>query len=79
MKKQNPHKRRTLTSVQMKPEIAKMMARFVARGLSKSEIINEALRQYLLEMELAETRRQLLPLAQAKGIYTDHDLTRLLA
>ena len=70
---------RKLTSVQVKPEIAKMMARLVAQGMSKSEVINEALRQYLIEKELAEVRRQLLPYAQSKGIFTDQDIDRLLA
>ena len=70
---------RNLTSVQVKPEIAKMMARLVAQGMSKSEVINEALRQYLIEKELSEVRRQLLPYAQAKGIFTDQDIDRLLA
>ncbi len=69
---------RNLTSVQMKPEIAKMLARLVAQGISKSEVINEALRQYLIEKELLDLRRQLLPYAQNRGIYTDQDIERLL-
>ena len=70
-------KRQGLTSVQMRPEIARMIARYVKEGMSKSEIINEALRQYLIEKELQDIKRRLLPLAQAKGIYTDSDVERL--
>lgn len=69
-------KREGITSVQLRPEIVSRMNRYVRRGISKSEIINEALRQYLIEKELQEIRRQLVPLAQAKGIYTDEDVER---
>ena len=65
-----------MTSVQIRPQIAKMLARLLMQGLSKSEIINEALRQYLLEKELEESRQQLLPYAKAKGLYTDEDIER---
>ena len=71
-------KREGLTSVQVRPEIARMMAHYVQQGMSKSEIINEALRQYLIEKELQEVRRKILPFAQAKGIYTDEDVRRTL-
>ncbi len=71
-------KREGLTSVQIRPQIARMMEKFARRGLSKSELINEALRQYLIEKEFQELRNELLPYAQAKGIYTDEDVERLL-
>ncbi|OGX05195.1 MAG: hypothetical protein A3G87_06810 [Omnitrophica bacterium RIFCSPLOWO2_12_FULL_50_11] len=74
--KQN--KRKGLTSVQLRPAIARMLARLVKRGASKSELINEALRQYLIEQELNEIRMRLTPYAQAKGIYSDQDLEPLL-
>ncbi len=65
-----------LTSVQIRPQIAKMMAHFVGMGVSKSELINEALRQYFIERELQELKQKLAPYAQAKGIYTDEDVER---
>lgn len=71
-------KREGITSVQMRPEIAKMMLRYLKQGMSKSELINEALRQYLIDREFQEIRNQLLPFAQSKGIYTDQDVERLL-
>ena len=74
----NKIKRRGLTSVQIRPQIAKMLERFVGQGTSKSELINEALRQYLLGRELQEIRAQLIPYAQARGIYTDEDVERAL-
>ena len=73
------HKRREgLTSVQVQADIAKKLADYAKKGYSKSEIINEALRQYLIEKELQEIRQRLIPLAQAKGIYTDGDIERAL-
>ncbi len=66
-----------LTSVQIRPQIAKMMAHFVGMGMNKSELINEALRQYLIDRELQEMKRKLAPYAQAKGIYTDEDVERV--
>ena len=45
---------------------------------SKTEIINEALRIYLLDQELQEIRARMVPYAQAKGIYTDEDVERFL-
>ena len=70
-------KREGLTSVQIRPNLARMIAYYVRQGMSKTEIINEALRQYLIEKELREIRQRLVPLAQAKGIYTDEDIERL--
>ena len=63
-----------LTSVQIRPQVARLLKRFVKRGISKSELINEALRQYLIEKEFQEIRSRLVPYAQAKGIYTDEDI-----
>lgn len=74
--KQPQPKREGLTSVQIKPRLARMIQFFIKRGMSKSQLINEALEQYLVDKELQEIRRGLLPFAQAKGIYTDEDVKR---
>ena len=71
-------KREGLTSVQIRPPIARLLLHYVKQGMTKSEIINEALRQYLIEKELQEIRQQMIPLAQSKGIYTGEDIDRLL-
>ncbi len=71
-------KRRGLTSVQLRPSISKMMQKYTKKGMSKSELINEALRQYLIEKELHEIREQLVPYAKAKGVYTDEDVEKFL-
>ena len=35
-------------------------------------------REYLIERELLEMKQKLIPYAQAKGIYTDEDVERVL-
>ena len=47
-------------------------------GMTKTEIINEALRRFLLEREFQSIREKAIPFAQAKGIYTDEDVERFL-
>ena len=71
-------KRPGLTSVQIRPQVAKMLERFVKRGLSKSELINEALRQFLIEKEFQDIREKMIPYGQAKGFYSDEDVDRVL-
>jgi len=71
-------KRKGVTSVQIRPAVARILERFVKRGMSKSELINEALRQYLVEREFEEIRARMIPYAQSKGIYTDEDVERAL-
>jgi len=78
MKKTIGAKKRSLTTVQLRPRVAQMLQVYVRQGYSKSELINEALLRYLREQEFQEIRRQLVPLAQAKGIYTDEDVMRFL-
>lgn len=70
-------KREGLTSFQMRSDIARKLRIYLHKGITKSEFINEALRQYLIEKELQDIRRQMVPLAQAKGIYTDEDVDRI--
>lgn len=72
-------KRKNLTSVQLRPKIARMVATLMTReGMTKTEIINEALRRFLLEREFQWVREKLVPYAQVKGIYTEEDVNRVL-
>ncbi len=72
-------KRKGVTSVQLRPKIAKMVTVLMNReGMTKTEIINEALRRFLLEREFQGVREKLIPYAQAKGIYADEDVERVL-
>ncbi len=71
-------KRAGMTSVQIRPQIIKNMAPLLKQGMTKSEIINEALRKYLAEKNFQAVRESLVPYAQAKGLYTDEDVMRFL-
>lgn len=57
----------------------RMLEAYARSGVSKSEVINNALKEYLLDREFQKIRNSLLPLAQARGIYTDEDVERLLS
>lgn len=70
-------KREGLTSVQIHPDLARKISFYLRKGVTKSQLINEALRQYLIEKEFQEIRKEMIPLAQRKGIYTDEDVERL--
>ncbi len=67
-----------LTTIRIRPQIAKMLNKVASLGMSKTELINEALRQFLIERGFQEIRSRMVPLAQSKGIYTDEDVERLL-
>lgn len=76
--KKNTSGRTGLTSVQIKPELLKLMMPYLQQGQTKSDIINTALRQHLIDREFEAVRRQFVPLAQAQGIYTDEDVEKRL-
>lgn len=71
-------KRAGLTSVQIRPQLEKGMKFLLKQGMTKSQIINEALRQYLLEQEWNLIREKAIPYGQAKGLYTDEDVEKFL-
>ncbi len=47
-----------------------------ADGTSRSGVVREALREYLFARQLRTLRRELMPYAEALGIYTDEDVFR---
>lgn len=46
----------------------------LAAGLSKSDLVREALRRYLLVGEFQSLREQLVARAEARGLFTDDDV-----
>lgn len=48
-------------------------------GRSRSEIVRDAIRRQLALLRFEQTRRSLLPLAEAHGILTDEDVFRLVS
>ena len=47
-----------------------------AEGISRSDLVREALREYLFSRRLRAFRRELMPYAEAQGIFTDEDVFR---
>jgi len=41
---------------------------------NRSDIVREALREYFARKELERIRQNMIPLAEAKGVYTDEDV-----
>jgi metal-responsive CopG/Arc/MetJ family transcriptional regulator len=48
-------------------------------GTSRSDIVREALREYLFARRFRALRQDLMPYAAAQGIYTDDDVFRALS
>lgn len=42
--------------------------------VSRSDIVREALKQYLAQQDFRRIRQRMIPLAEAKGIFTDEDV-----
>jgi len=49
-----------------------------AAGVSKSDLVRDAVRRYLAAGEFRALRSRLVPRAQAQGIHTDEDVFRKL-
>ena len=47
-----------------------------AEGVSRSDVVREALREYLFSRRFRALRRELMPYAEAQGIFTDEDVFR---
>lgn len=47
-----------------------------AEGVSRSDVVREALREYLFIRRFQALRRELMPYAEAQGVFTDEDVFR---
>jgi metal-responsive CopG/Arc/MetJ family transcriptional regulator len=48
----------------------------VDEGVTRSDVVREALRTYLFTRRFRDLRREMIPYAEAQGIYTDEDVFR---
>ena len=48
-------------------------------GRSRSDIVRDAVRRQVALLRFEQSRRALLPLAEARGILTDEDVFRLVS
>jgi len=64
-------------SVSIPAELKAELDRFTAaEGVSRSDLFREALREYLFARRFRALRRELMPYAEAQGLYTDEDVFR---
>lgn len=67
-------------SISLPEEIKAELDRFTAsRGVTRSDVVRQAIADYLFVETLRALRAGLMPYAEAKGIYTDDDVFRELA
>ncbi len=50
-----------------------------SEGISRSDLVREAVREYLFARRLRSLRQELMPYAEAQGIYTDEDVFRVVS
>ena len=64
-------------SVSLPEDLRAEVDRFTAsEGVSRSDVIREALREYLFTRRFRALRAELMPYAEAQGIFTDEDVFR---
>jgi predicted transcriptional regulator len=48
-------------------------------GRTRSEVVRQALRRQLSLMHFSQLRERVLPFAEARGLFTDEDVFRLIS
>jgi predicted transcriptional regulator len=67
----------SVITIRLDPELDRQVARAAKRtGLSRSEIVREAVRRQLALVQFQDLRRRIMPLAEARGYLTDEDVFR---
>lgn len=67
-------------SISLPENVTAQLAQVIEQdGVSRSEIVREALKEYLWRRELRNLRARAIPRAQTEGIYTDEDVFRMVS
>lgn len=67
-------------SISLPEDLKDELDRFTQlEGVSRSDLVREALREYLFTRKFRSLRRQLMPYAEAQGIFTDDDVFRQIS
>ncbi len=67
-------------TIRLDPSLEKLLDKVCAQtGRSRSEVVRDALRRQLTLQLVDELRRQVIPFAEARGIYTDEDVFKLVS
>ena len=64
-------------TIRLDPALERQLAQAARRaGLSRSEVVRDALRRQLALSQFDDLRRRIMPLAEARGYLTDEDVFR---
>jgi predicted transcriptional regulator len=64
-------------TVRLEPALQRQLNQLSRKlGRTRSEIVRDALRRQLALLRFEQTRRQLMPFAEARGYLTDEDVFR---
>ncbi len=67
----------SVVTVRLDPDLERDLdALAAATGQSRSALVRDAVRRRVAVMRFEETRRQILPFAEAQGYLTDEDVFR---
>lgn len=70
----------TKLTISLDPKLDKDLARLAKQtGKTKSEIARQALAREVAVLRFRETRRKILPFAEAQGLLTDEDIFRVVS
>lgn len=68
---------RETVSISLPEELKKELDRLAeSEGSSRSDVVREAVRDYLFVRQFRALRSRLMPHAEARGIHTDEDVFR---
>jgi predicted transcriptional regulator len=67
-------------TIRLDPDLEELLDEVCSKtGRSRSEVVRDALRRQLTLQLFEEARRQMIPFAEAQGIYTDEDVFKLVS
>jgi predicted transcriptional regulator len=67
-------------TIRLDRDLDRQLARLAKRsGRSRSEVARDALRRQLAVLQFEETRRAVMPFAEARGYLTDEDVFKAIS
>lgn len=64
-------------SISLPEELKEELDRYTRKeGISRSDLVREAVREYLFSRRFRALRGELMPYAEAQGVFTDEDVFR---
>jgi metal-responsive CopG/Arc/MetJ family transcriptional regulator len=64
-------------SISLSPELKREVDRYSdARGVTRSDVVREALREYLFVRRFRDLRKEFLAYGEAAGLHSDEDVFR---